>query len=272
MLARETASGGSAPIAHRDFVYSPTERAFVRQHESDEFAPRENTLQINGGTSDEYQYNNSESQTPANRANFNFGESISTDEAFFGPIEEEGEVGDDSLGASGEFRVGAGGSGTAAVGFDGSTAQATASAEFFAGVDANAEGHAELGPVAGDVEIGGLLGASGSVEAGLSFDRRNGVSGQVGGELFAGAQINLEAGASLGDSIEASAGLDLKAGIGIEASGEIEFGLEEIGIDVEIGAALGLGADVSIDISISPLGIIDDIGDTLSAARDFFGW
>lgn len=266
LFERNTLSGGTKQAARADYIYSQNESAFIRQHETNQFAPYENTIRVNGGTSDEFRYNNTDSQTPPNNRSFQVGESVSTT-GFAGVELYQDSIGDEGLGATAQINAGVRGTATANVSIDKNGLEANTSVEGFVGVEANAEAHAELGPVTGTLSVEAQAGVHGLAGLGFSIDPRNGLAGQASVALFAGAQVELEAATELGDSIDAAAGVDLKAGIGIEASGDIEFGLESIGMDVEIGAALGLGLDLKIDVSVSPIGIYDDIGDTISAVK-----
>lgn len=193
--------------------------------------------------------------------------------------EDEISGGSESAGYSADVDAGIVTSGQVGYGYDGDTFEATAGGEVFAGVQGNAEGHVAAGPLAAGVNFEARAGASASLNGGLTFDPRNGVSAEAGGEAFAGVQATVEGTVSLGDSVDAGAGVDFKAGIGVEARAEVDFGLDNVGVDLELGAALGLGADVKVDISISPSGIVDDVGDMIEGAgdavdnvRDFFSW
>ena len=269
LFERNTLSGGNRQAHRQDFVYSPTAGTFVRQYESNQFAPNENTIRINGGTSDEFRYNNSDSQMHDNNRNVQIGESVST--TGFAGYQEQVTAGDENLGASAEFNAGARGTGTAGFTVDRNGLDLTGGLEGFVGVESSAEAHAQYGPASGAVSAEAQAGLLGSANAGLSLDPRNGISGQLGVGAFAGAQVQLEASGELGDSVDAAAGVDLKAGVGFEASAEVDFGLDNVGVDLELGAALGLGADLKIDVSISPTGVIDDAGDVFDAVTGFFG-
>ena len=59
-------------------------------------------------------------------------------------------------------------------------------------------------------------------------------------------------------------------GIGVEASADVEFGLDNVGVDLEVRAALSLWAGFKIDVLISPTGVNDDAGDAFSAVTGFF--
>lgn len=276
LLERDTVSGGNTQFLSRDFVYNPNSSAeqlhkrFERQYESDQFAPNANTIRINGGTSDEFRYNNSASQTHSNTRNFQIGDSVSGSRLL--GHESKREAGDENIGASAEFNAGARGTVSAGASVDRNGVDLNVGAEGFVGVETKAEAHAGAGPVNISVSAEGQAGAMASAKGNISIDPRNGVAAQVGGELFAGAQVKLEASGELGDSVDASAGVDLKAGIGVEVSGDVELSLDVLRVDAEIGGALGIGADVSISVSVSPSGFIDDAGDAASAIKDIFNW
>jgi hypothetical protein len=267
-LEIHTPTGGTTQQARRDYVYTPGV-GFVREHDSTQFGPRDNTFQFNGGTSDEFRYNNSESQSPNEDTTVTIGESVSGSESW--GWSEGVEAGDENLGASAEVNAGAEVNGTASIGFDRNSVDASVSGEVFVGVSAEAEAHASAGPVNGSVAAEARAGAGAEANAGLTIDAQNGLSGEFGAGAFAGAEVNLEATAGLGDSVEATGGVDLKAGIGAEASGEVDFGFDRVGVDLEIGATLGIGLDVSVDVGISPSGIIDDAGDLFNGFKGLFG-
>ena len=235
--------------------------------ESKQFAQNETAININGGTSDEFRYNNSESQKHPNSNNIQFGDSIS--EGGFTEPPAEFKRGDDQLGASGEFNRGMSNTAIAGYSVDRNGLEASVGYEGFYGAKGKVEVHGEYGVVSGKLSAEAQAGALGSTEAGLTIDPRNGVSGQAGAEVFVGGQIDFDAETQLGDSLELKGGVGLKAGFGAEARGEFEFGPDEIRGHVELGFAGGLGADVKFEVSASPTGVIDDIQDIHNAIYDF---
>ena len=148
--------------------------------------------------------------------------------------------------------------------------EVNAGGEFALGVEGKVEGHAGVGPLSGALSAGSKAGVYGSGEVGLSLDSRNGVSGQFSVDAFAGAEANFGVSGELGESIDVAAGVDLKAGIGFDISGEVEVGLDTVGIELEIGATIGLGADAKVGVSVSPIGIYNDVGDVYGAYREIF--
>ena len=235
--------------------------------ESKQFAQNETAININGGTSDEFRYNNSESQKHPNSNNIQFGDSIS--EGGFTEPPAEFKRGDDQLGASGEFNRGMSNTAIAGYSVDRNGLEASVGYEGFYGAKGKVEVHGEYGVVSGKLSAEAQAGALGSTEAGLTIDPRNGVSGQAGAEVFVGGQIDFDAEAEFGDSVDLAAGVGLKAGFGAEVHGEFEFGADEIRVEAEIGFAVVVGADANIDVSVSPTGVIDDIQDIHKTIYDF---
>jgi len=261
---------GSDGKDHRfrsDYVYDPDLTGINRfrpETAADRDGSNNNTFRLFGGTSDEFRYNNSESQAPK-KTDVSIGDTVWSGSDLLG-VEREAVAGDEHNGASASVSAGLHLQGSAGYSLDRNSLNARVSGEAFAGVSAEAEAHAELGPLEAKVEAEARAGAGVSGNATITIDPRNGLSAEVGGEAFAGAQVTLEAEAGLGDSADVGGGVDLKAGIGVEANADIDFGIDEIGVDLEIGAALGLGADFKVDVSISPTGIIDDVGDIAEGA------
>ena len=268
LLERDTASGGTTQAARRDYVYNPSTKEFDREFESNQFGPDSNNLELFGGTSDEFEYNRSASQTPANERNLKAGETFEVVSEFTGPVEKDFKKGDDQLGASGELTVGRSREVSLGVSVDRNGVEITAGGEFALGAEGKVEAHAGIGPLNGAVSAGAKAGVSGSGEIGLFLDPRDGVSGQFAVGAFAGTEANFEVSGELGESIDLSAGVDLKAGIGVEVSGEVEFSVDTIGIDAELGATIGIGIDANVDVSISPIGIYNDIGDAYREYRN----
>ena len=250
-----------------DYAYSPAKGRFVREHDSTQFTSGQNTVKVNGGTSDEFRYNNSGSQTP--NTNIKISESISGS-AFVG-LHDKNTVGNETAGASAEVKAGAAINGGAKAEIDRNSINVGINGAVEVGVSATAEVHGDAGFVDGSASAEARIGADASVNAGLSLDMQNGLSGEISGQAFAGGEVKLEAGGEIGDTIDANVGVDLKAGIGIEAHGDVEISRDRVGVDVEIGATLGIGLDVKVDVSVSPTGLIDDIGDTYDAAKELFG-
>lgn len=275
LFERNTPSGGNTQPFRTDYAFNPSTNRLEPQHESNSSAPGDNTIRIFGGTSDEFRYNNSSSQAPDTKRNINVGDTVwqaGGGLIDFGPgYHNEVSAGDERLGASADVTAGLQANANASYGFDGDTANAAISGEVFYGLEANAEAHVSAGPASASLEAKARAGASAGGTAEVVFDPRNGFSAELGAEAFIGAEVTLEANAGLGDSAEATAGVDLKAGIGFEANADVDFSVDDIGVDLELGAALGLGADFKVDLSISPSGIVDDAGDLASGAAGFVG-
>lgn len=273
LLESSIPSGGTQQRLRNDYVFSPSTRSFVEKPFSNSFAPRQNTIELFGGTSDTFRYNNSASQKPDTKTDVTVGDTLWKAGGLtgFGPnYQDGGSVGNDNLGASANISAGLHATANASYKINSDSVTVGAQGEVFYGVKANAEAHAALGPVDAKVSAEAKAGAGIGGNAGLRIDPRNGLSAELGAEAFAGVEAKLAATTGIGDSAEVTGGVDLKAGIGAEAKADVEFGLNEVGIDLEIGATLGIGADVKIDLAISPSGIIDDAGDVIDGAKKIF--
>lgn len=175
----------------------------------------------------------------------------------------DGEFGsEDGVHGSGEAGVAAGAgydaSGSVTLSENGLVAEGSVGAN--AGVGASASG---------EVGYGDHLGASGSAEvfAGARAEANGGVSlgpdglgVSAGVDAFAGAEASAE-GSVTAAGVTAEAGVTAYAGVGVTANADVNVGLDNVSVDLELGAALGIGGGFDVSFDWSPAETVDAITD-----------
>lgn len=142
-------------------------------------------------------------------------------------------------------------------------------ADAFLGAEAYANGNLEYGAL-GITSAGiAMAGAGAGGNYMQEFDGRN-LRTDVGAEAFLGAKAGVEGDVTMfGDDVSLGGGVGVSTGLGGSFEGGFAFGLDEIGVEVDLGLALGLGFDASIDVSFDPIGVGTGLVDAGGAAVDF---
>jgi len=142
-------------------------------------------------------------------------------------------------------------------------------AEAFLGAEAYGNGNFEYGPLAAAGAVTAIAGTGASGGYMQEFDGRN-LRTSVGGKAFFGAKAGVEGDVMIfGDDVSLGGGVGVSTGLGAGFDGGFAFGLDEIGVELDLGLALGLGFDASIDVSFDPVGVGNGIVDAGGAAVDF---
>ena len=147
--------------------------------------------------------------------------------------------------------------------------------EAFVGAEAYANGDVTYGVVGATGSAFAMAGAGASGNYMQEFDGRN-VRTSVSADAFYGAKAGVEGDIALGDDVSLGGGVGVSTGIGAGFEGGFALGLDEVGVELDLGLALGLGFDASIDVSFDPVGlggdIVDGGGAVLDAGKDATGW
>lgn len=174
-----------------------------------------------------------------------------------------GEVGNDQVGASGEF-LSYNAESQGSMGIDatrGAYVDASAEAGLYV-----ARGEAHWANDHGtSAQAEGYIGAQGEATAGAQIGP-GGARVEAGLEAFAGGRIEGGVSQDLGPASVGASG-SLSYGIGAHAEGSAEFSADRVGVSFDVGATLGVGASISLDLSVSPNEIIDglsDVGESLA--------
>lgn len=282
LFTESTLTGGSRQLLQTEYVYDRTSGdgrfgAFDSQYASDSFAPDKGKIEFGGGLGDDVRYDKVLRQNSSEKINkVNVGESSRTYGGLVRNLphwETGGQAGNENLGASYDVSAGLNATANGETSFDSSSVSVGVKAEVTVGVRANVEGH--WNPAGGPVALSGsgeaTAGASANGSASIKVDLKTGLTSEVGGEVFAGGELNGSFDTGIGDAASVGAGGSLKAGIGAEFNADVDFNLDNIGGEFNIGATLGIGADVNVDLSVSPTGVVDDIKDITSGVRGWFG-
>lgn len=175
-----------------------------------------------------------------------------------------GQVGDDQVGASGEF-----------LSYDAQTDGAMGIDPVRGGyIEANAEagayllrGEAHWANEHGTAAQGeGYIGAEAEANAGAQLGPA-GARVEAGFDAFAGGRIEGGVSQDLGPADVGVSG-SLSYGIGAHADASAEVSMERVGVSVDIGATLGIGGSLSFDVSISPNEVLDGLEDVGEALAD----
>ncbi len=142
-------------------------------------------------------------------------------------------------------------------------------AEAFLGAEAYANGNVDYGALGAGGAAVAMVGATAGANYLNEFDGRN-VRTDLGAEAFLGAKAGVEGDVTLfGDDVSVGGGVGVSTGIGGGIDGGFAFGLDEVGVELDLGLALGLGFDASIDLSFDPVGVGSGLVDAGGAAVDF---
>lgn len=142
-------------------------------------------------------------------------------------------------------------------------------AEAFLGAEAYGNGNFEYGPLAVAAAATAMVGTGASGSYMQEFDGRN-LRTSAGGEAFVGAKAGVEGDVMVfGDDVSLGGGVGVSTGLGAGFEGGFAFGLDEIGVELDLGLALGLGFDANVDVSFDPVGLGSGIVDAGGAAVDF---
>lgn len=149
-------------------------------------------------------------------------------------------------------------------------------AEAFVGAEAYANGTFDYGALGAAGTGFALVGATAGGSYLNEFDGRN-IRTDLGAEAFVGAKAGVEGDVTLfGDDVSVGGGVGVSTGLGGGIDGGFAFGLDEIGVELDLGLALGLGFDASIDVSFDPVGVgsglVDAGGAAVDVGKDATGW
>lgn len=149
-------------------------------------------------------------------------------------------------------------------------------AEAFLGAESYANGNLDYGALGAAGTGFALAGAIAGGNYLNEFDGRN-IRTDLGAEAFFGAKAGVEGDVTLfGDDVSVGGGIGVSTGLGGGIDGGFAFGLDEIGVELDLGLTLGLGFDASIDLSFDPAGVggglVDAGGAAVDVGKDATGW